>query len=167
MKITAHYDFDGDKKKVIDALVYKCIGNVDYFLETMPDLTFCKLLERKDEADGRIFVRMEMCAHGQIPKAAQKLLSPDMLTWQEISVWDPSTEKYTFKIKTKFFTKQFQFTGYWGYKELDNGKTRQYCDSEVLVKVPIIGGIVEKAIGPALKKNWDENFVMVKKMFGI
>jgi hypothetical protein len=167
MKITAHYDFDGDKKKVIDCLVYKSIGNVDYFLETMPDLTYCKLLGRKDEPDGKIHVKLEMCAHGQIPKAAQKLLSPEMLTWQEISYWDPAKEQYHFKIKTKYFTKQFDFTGYWGYKELGNGQTRQFCDSDVNVKVPILGGIIEKAIGPALIKNWDENYVMVKKMYGI
>ena len=167
MKIKAEYVFDKGIDDTIAVLVHKTIGNVDYFLETMPDLTYAKCLERKDHEDGRIAVKMEMCAHGQIPKAAQHVVKPEMLTWQEISMWDPSTKRYNFQIKTKFFTNKVSCRGYWGYREQGPDKTVQFCVGVLEIKIPLIGGIIERAVWPALKKNWDENYKIVKKKFGI
>ena len=165
MKIQASYEFPADMEKAISILVYQTIGNEAYFRETMPDLTYAKCLERRDDPDGKIHVKMEMCAHGQIPKAVQHLLKPEMLTWQEISTWDPATKRYTYQVKTKYFSNMFVCKGYWGYRETGPNKTVQYCDGIIEIKIPIFGGIIEKAIVPNLKKNWDENYKIMIKRF--
>lgn len=166
MKIKAEYVFNKPMDETIEILVHKTIGNVDYFLETMPDLTYAKCLERRDDPDGKIHVKMEMCAHGKIPKAVQHMLKPEMLTWQEISTWDPNTKRYMYQVKTKYFTNAFVCKGIWGYKEKSPNSTVQFCEGILEIKIPILGGIIEKAIWPALKKNWDENYkIMVKRYF--
>jgi hypothetical protein len=167
MKIQAEYMFKVPMDKAIEILVHKSIGNVDYFMETMPDLTYAKLLERRDDPDGKIHIRMEMCAFGQIPKAAQHILKPDMLVWQEISTWDPAKRTYTYDIKTKHLTKLFTFKGIWGYREAGPDKTVQFCHGEVNIALPLIGGLIEKAIWPALKKNWDENYKIMTKKYNM
>jgi len=167
MKLKAEYIFDADMDRTLEVCVTNTIGNVQYFKESMQNVSSVKLLERKDYPDGKIFVRMEFCAHGQIPKAVQHLLKPEMLTWQEISTWDPATKRYNFDIKPHYFSNVFSCKGYWGYEVKGPKKTSQYCIGNLDIKIPIFGPIIEKAIWPNLEKNWQESYLKTKKKFNI
>jgi hypothetical protein len=167
MKLKAEYIFDADMKRTIDVCVMNNIGNVQYFKDSMPNVSSVKLIERVDHPDGRIHVKMEFCAHGQIPKAIQHIIKPEMLTWREISTWDPNTKRYNFEIKPHFMPNMFSCKGYWGYVERGPNKTAQFVDGVLEIKVPIFGPMIEKAIWPNLEKNWQESYVLTKKANGI
>lgn len=167
MKLKSEYIFNADMAKTIDICVTQTIGNVDYFKETMPNVSSVKLIERKDQPDGKIHVKMEFCAHGQIPKAIQHIIKPDMLTWREISTWDPNTRRYNFDVKTRFFSNVFVSKGYWEYNTRGDNKTAQTCNGLLEIRIPIFGPIIEKAIWTNLEKNWDESFQVMKKKHGV
>ena len=140
MKLKSEYVFNADLEKTIDICVTKTIGNVDYFKETMANVSSVKLIERKDLPDGKIHVKMEFCAHGQIPKALQHILRPEMLTWREISTWDPATRRYNFEVKTRYFTNMFTSKGYWEYISRGPNKTAQVCNGILEVNYPALTG---------------------------
>ncbi len=167
MKLKAEYIFDADMKRTLDVCVYNNIGNVEYFLNSMENVSSITLVERKDHPDGRIHVKMDFCAHGKIPRAVQHLVKPEMLTWREISTWDPNTLHYDFEIKPYAFRNVFVCKGYWGYKEVAPNKTSQFVDGVLQIKMPIFGDLVEKAIWPVLEKNWIESYEKTKKEHGI
>jgi len=167
MKLKAEYVFDADMDKTLDVCVTKTIGNEEYFKEMMPNVSSVKVVQFKTRPDGKQDVKYEFCAHGQIPKAIQHLLRPEMLTWWEISTWDPATKKYNFEIKTHFFTNLFTCKGYWTYESRGPKKTAQICIGVLEIKIPIFGPMIEKAIWPNLEKNWEESYRQVKKKFGI
>jgi len=167
MRLKAEYIFDADMERTIQVCVTNNIGNVQYFKETMQNVSSVKLIERVDYPDGRIHVKMEFCAHGQIPKAVQHLLKPEMLTWREISTWDPATKRYNFEVKPHYFSNMFSCRGYWGYAERGPKKTAQFVDGVLEIKIPIFGPIVEKAVWPVLEKNWIESYEITKKKYNI
>ncbi len=167
MKLKAEYVFDADMARTLEVCVTNNIGNVEYFKESMSNVAEVKLIERVDHPDGRIHVKMEFCAFGQIPKAVQHLLKPEMLTWREISTWEPATRRYNFEIKPHYFSNVFSCKGYWGYKELGPKKTLQFCDGSLDIKIPIFGPMIEKAIWPNLEKNWIESYQKTKKQHNI
>lgn len=167
MKINAEYIFDADLQRTIDVCVHQVIGNAEYFLENMQNVSSVKVVNRKDHPDGRIDVAMDFCAHGQIPKAVQHILTPKMLTWRETSSWDPATKKYIFSIRTNFFTNLFSSKGYWLYTEKGPNKSSQACFGDLKINIPIFGSIIEQAIWKELKKNWDESYHAMKKKNGI
>ncbi len=167
MKLKAEYVFDADMARTLEVCVYQNIGNVEYFKESMSNVASVKLVERKDYPDGKIHVKMEFCAHGQIPKAVQHLLKPEMLTWREISTWEPATKRYNFEIKPNYFSNVFSCKGFWSYAEKGPNKTSQFCDGVLEIKIPIFGQIIEKAIWPNLEKNWIESYEKTKKKYNM
>lgn len=162
MKLKAEYVFDADMERTLDVCVYKVIGNVDYFKETMDNVSSVKLVERVDHPDGRIHVKMEFCAHGQIPKGIQHIIKPEMLMWREISTWDPATKRYNFEVKTHYLSNLFTSKGYWTYVAKGPNKTAQVCDGVLQINIPIFGSMIEKAIWPVLLKNWDDSYKIMK-----
>jgi len=167
MKFNVEYIFKADLQRTLKICVYDVIGNVDYFKESYENVADVELLELKKHDDGKIDVKYEFCAHGHIPRAAQHVIKPEMLTWHEISTWDPAKNTYTFKIRTMHFTRVVKIQGQWIYKEKTKGKTSQICKGTLRIGIPIVGKIVEKAVWSNLKKAWDQNYRDLQKQHGI
>jgi hypothetical protein len=166
MKIDAEYVFNCPLEKTLDICVNQTIGNLQYFKESFENVADVKLI-KLEEKDGKKHVIYEFCAHGQIPKAVQHLLKPDMLTWREISYWDSQKKEYHFSVKPHYFTNVFTCKGYWGYMERGPEKSAQVCHGDLIIRIPIFGNLVEKAIWTNLKRNWDDSDKKMKKKHGL
>lgn len=166
MRIDAKYPFNCDLDKTIDICINQTIGNVEFFKKNYENVADVKVLDLK-EKDGKKYVTYEFCAYGQIPKAVQHILKPEMLTWREESYWDSAKKEYVFNITPHFFKNVFTCKGKWVYSSTGAGKSLQECRGELTIKIPIFGQIIEKAIWTNLKKGWDDSDKQMKKQHGI
>ena len=79
------------KERVFNYPVDKCVElffeNPDgaYKMDELENVTEWKVINETDDGDKRVGTK-EWCGHGQIPKVAQHIVSPKMLTWLEHSV---------------------------------------------------------------------------------
>jgi hypothetical protein len=108
--------------------------------------------------------------HGQIPKIAQKVVRPETLTFLELSLWDDETTTFTTKIIPHYFKDKFICRTISAWAADGPDKCKRTFSGSLVIKFPVFGGILEKTIIDQLKKNNDQNAVMVKaaltKRFG-
>ena len=155
--ITHYYDYH------IDTVVSLLMENETpiYDLEELPNVSASKPLECRDEGDKK-YIKNEWCVHGQIPKIAQKIIRPDMLTFVEDSVWDRKERTYTAKIIPHHFKKQIDARHRVEFYDNNDGRTRRVLKGIFEVKIPIIGPIFELAVLKYLKENAESDFNISK-----
>ena len=84
----ARFQFD-------DWFGWPCSDIVQFFIdgvdlvphESLEDVKMRKELENRREGK-KVYTSGEWCVHGQIPKIAQKIIKPEMLTFFEETIWD-------------------------------------------------------------------------------
>lgn len=91
----------------------------------------------------------------KIPAAAKKVLKPEMLEWIEESVWDPSTEKFEWKILPNVMKDKIFASGELFY-EAAGEKTRRVVTGRIEIKIPLAGKVIEKVLVDQLKESYDQ-----------
>jgi hypothetical protein len=155
MKMYIEHKFDYPMDLVLKVTHYDVVADPSIY-ENMPNVTSVKRSHFFQHPDGRQDIEYTYCAHGQVPPLAQKLIKPNMLSWREISRWDPASRIYYFEIAPFFLANLFMCKGTWKYEERA-GKVHLIMNSDIHVKVPLIGPIVEQAISKELTKNQNDN----------
>lgn len=152
-KITHYYDFS------LKTVCYLLMDHQPpiYELIDLPNVSQAKLLEEKDLGDKKL-IRNEWCVHGQIPKLAQKIIKPDMLTFIEDSVWDRKTLIYSTKIIPHHFKKVIDAHHKVEFFDNKDGRTKRILSGVFEVKIPLIGPIFEIAVLQQLKQNCEVDF---------
>ncbi len=163
MRIHIKHKFEHPLEWVLKVTHYDLIKDTGNYTE-LPNVTDVKLTHFTEYPDGRQDIEFTYCAHGQIPPIAQKVLKPEMLTWREVSKWDPNTMVYSFEIIPFFLKKLFFCKGKWTYTEKRN-KVVLEMKGQLNFKVPIVGPIIEKAIFKELVNNQAELYANhIKKL---
>ncbi len=166
MKLGMTHEYDHPLDLVLKVTHYDIIENPSIY-EDMPNVTSIKRSHFTQHPDGRQDIEYTYCAHGQIPKIAQKILTPDMLSWREVSRWDPSSLVYHYEIIPFHLRNVFHCKGKWTYAA-KNGRVFQTLDGTVNVKLPLIGPIIEQRIAEELYKNQKDMYkVNLKKLAGM
>lgn len=160
MKLEGEWVFDGPVDKVVYILMEsdKEITKP----EELPNVKSRKVLKEKWEGDKK-YITVEWCAHGEIPKAAQRIIKPKMLTWIEESVWDRKERTYLFKIKTHYFTNLVKCFGTVSFHPKGQTKTIKKLDGILEINIPLIGKIMEKAVARHLYINFDKEHEISSK----
>jgi len=120
----------------------------------LPDVLDVRKTHFEEHPDGRQDIELTYCAHGQIPKIAQKLISPGMITWKEVGRWDPAEMSYHFEIIPFFLRNFFMCRGKWVYQQ-KNDRVVLSLEGQLHFKFPVIGPIVEQAIAREFYRNQD------------
>ncbi len=157
-KITHYYDYGLDT--VCDILMDS--KTPLYELVDLPNVSATKPISEKDTGDKK-YIKNEWCVHGQIPKIAQKLIKPEMLTFIEDSVWDRKKKTYTAKIIPHFFKKQLNARHKVVFSDNGDGRTKRDLVGFIEVKLPIIGRVFELAVIQHLKDNAEADFKISKE----
>jgi hypothetical protein len=132
-------------------------------MEDLPNVSQRKVLERK-RSGSKMYSKLEWNVHGQIPKIAQKIISPEKLNFIEESMWDDDTQTFSVRITPHFFKKQIICKTTSSWSDHDGGaKSKRVFGGSLEIRIPVIGPIMERTIIDYLKKNNDENAVMVRK----
>lgn len=157
MKISARHEYSFPLDMVIQVTHHEIVHNIEKFKETL-ELKDARRTHYVKHPDGREDVEFTVCVHKSIPPIAQAILKPHMLTWKQVSRWDPETLTYTYEIVPFFFRDSFYCKGVWKYEQSD-GKVIQSMEGQLNVKLPIIGGLVEQTISKELSKSQRKLFL--------
>lgn len=125
-------------------------------LAGMPAFRSRDLVEKKDLGGGTVNWRFKVVAGGEIPPAARKVMSEDMLTWHEDTRFVPAEHTiYWTIVPLKDSVKDIlEAKGIW--KLIPSGQgTRRVIEGTINVKIPFVGKIVEQFLASELKRNYD------------
>lgn len=138
-------------------------------LGAMPAFRSRDLVEKKDLGGGVTGWRFKVVAGGEIPVAARKVVSEEMLTWHEDTRFVPveHTIYWTIVPLSARFRAILDAKGIWkltphtfrdqtGRDQTGGDKTgtRRVIEGTIHVKIPLIGKIVETFLAEELKKNY-------------
>ena len=132
-------------------------GEDAYDMHELENVTAWKVVKEEDDGVRRVGTK-EWCAHGQIPRAAQHIFSPKMLTWFEHSVWDRQKKIYSFEIEPRYLRKQISCKGQTAYMADGPDKMKRIFEITLKIDIPLFGPILEAAIMELLKKNEEQDF---------
>ena len=159
MKFQMEHKFDWPAEPIIEILKR---GEDLVPMEDLPNVSSRKVLEQRREGK-KLYKTLEWNVHGQIPKVAQKILTPEMLTFKEVTVWDDDDCSFTTEIVPRYMRDKFSCKTKSKWIPQGENRTLRKFGGNLSIKVPIIGQTVEKTIIGYLKKNNDQNADMVRK----
>jgi hypothetical protein len=157
-----------EKFKIERIFDYPLSETVDFFMEgedTVYDLkqlenvTQWKVLKEDDSPEKRVGTK-EWCAHAQIPKVLQHIISPKMLTWYEHSEWDKIHKVYRFKIEPIYLSKKLKCQGQTTFTQAPGNKTSRTFRIMIDVHIPVLGSVAEKLIVDLLRKNEEQDYAL-------
>jgi len=159
MKFSMDHQFDCPAEKIIGMLK---AGEELCRMEDLPNVSSRKILERRRDGK-KVYNRVEWCVHGQIPKIAQRILRPEMLTFIEESVWDDDDATFRTKIIPHYLKDKIKCNTTSQWSAAADGNARRRFGGELVISIPIVGPVAEMTIIDYLKKNNDKNAVIVRK----
>ncbi len=160
MKCTLDHRFNWPLDKIAPLLANEEL--VDF--EDLPNVSKRKFIERRREGT-KIFKVCEWNVHGQIPKAAQRIIRPEMLTFTEHTVWDDNDCTFESRIEPHFLKNIVKCTTRSKWSNAGAGLTHRHIEMLIEVKIPIIGQLVESTIIDHMKKNTEKSTEVLKKAF--
>jgi hypothetical protein len=110
------------------------------------------------EVDGVLTrkVRYTPRAEDKIPAFGRAVITPEMLIWTEESAFDRRAHRIDYRIEPNIPAKwrdRFASRGFFTFAE-HHGEVARRIEGEVTVRVPLLGGIVERMIIKELKHSF-------------
>lgn len=93
---------------------------------------------------------------GDLPSAALTFIDPDRLTWVEQLVFDLDAASATTRLRPDHYPDRLTCTGRYTFRSVgpDGGdQSIRRLDGDLKVRVPLVGGRVEKALVSGLKEH--------------
>ena len=117
----------------------------------MPKISPPEVIERRDDGN-TVHMRVRYAFSGDLPSAARRVLDPAKLTWvNELTVH--STEQRTeFRMVPDYYRNKIRFDGRYRF-EADRGETVQVIEGDLVVRYPIVGPLVERAILTGMREH--------------
>lgn len=100
----------------------------------------------------------QWCAHGQIPKLVQHIISPKMLTWIEETTYDRKAKTYFTKITPFYFRNMFFCESRGSYVVKSDSEFVRRNDGVLDIKIPVFGRFIEEQIIAHLRQNFDQEY---------
>lgn len=123
-------------------------------LDAMPAFRSRELVSEEDLGGGRKKWRFKVVAGGEIPPAARKVMTEEMLTWHEDARFEPAEHCIHWTITPFKMADKFDCKGIWKLTPRGEG-THRVIEGELTIKVPLVGKVVEQFIVGELKRNYD------------
>jgi hypothetical protein len=112
------------------------------------------LVEEHDDGGGKRRWRFKVVAGGDIPAAARKVLTEEMLTWHEDTRFLPEEHTIYFTIEPIRWKGKFDCRGTWRLEPRGEGTHRVIAGS-LAIPLPLVGKVAETVIVGELKKNYE------------
>lgn len=124
-------------------------------LSDLPNLGARKVTKLERHPDGSID-RTTHCKLGsQLPAPVVAVIGP-AATWDEVATFDPATHRWPFEIRPHVLGGRIDCKGQYTFEPDGNGHgTKRVVAVDLKVKVPLVGGRVEREIGKGLKETMD------------
>jgi hypothetical protein len=131
-------------------------------LEALPNLGRPELLSR--EARGSIVrMRVRYCFTGQLSAAVRAAIDPRKLTWVEEADHDVAGHRVTFRMIADHYADRFKSSGTYRFDPAGDAATTRSCTGDIEIRMPLVGGRVEKAIVSGLREHLGSEVHLVER----
>lgn len=135
----------------------------------LPNIGRIEVKERKESAPSKVRIVNRWHAKAEIPAAAAKFVSQDLLSWEDTAEWDSESLSVTYELRSFVSAEIFQARGRNTFKA-EGGQTRLEVDVEVELrpeKVPgvprLLASMVKPAVEELIKKILTPNLTSLAK----
>ena len=90
---------------------------------------------------------------GDLPSAALTFIDADRLSWVEELVFDLDAATATTRLRPDHYPDRLTCTGTYTFQADGAGRSRRRLDGDLKVRVPLVGGRVEKALVSGLQEH--------------
>jgi hypothetical protein len=129
--------------------------------EALPKMEVLEVLDHRADGD-RVQLRVRSRFAADLPSAARRVLDPSKLTWVEESTHDLASMAVTFRLVPDHYTDRLRAGGSYRFEASGSGSVRR-SEGEVVVRYPIVGGKVERAIVSGLEEHLASEVPVVER----
>ncbi len=131
-------------------------------LAELPKLGAPEMLEHRADGD-MVRVRVRYRFSGDLSSAVKAVIDPAKLTWIDDSTHDLAHRSVTFTMLPDHYGDRFRASGAYRFEAApdDPGATIRTTTGEIKVKVPLVGGSVERAIVSGLREHQEDEVAVV------
>lgn len=148
MRFTFSDRFDASLERVEEAVLSE---EYNERLKDLPNVGERVVTEQRERSDGTVRRVVHYEFDGRLPPAVEKIIGAKMVSWDEIGVFDPAGHEWAFEIDPHVLADRFECHGTYTFRE-EGGTTVREVAVELEVKIPVVGGRVEKAIAEGLEE---------------
>lgn len=158
MRFSIEQHYDEDPASVLDAFT-----DADMY-PTFTGLTRVatpEVLERSVEKD-RIFMRIKMRFAASLSPAAKRIIDPGKLTWVQREEYDLAAHTAKVVFLPDNYADRFSCVGKYTFASTVSGGTVRNIDGNLKIRMPLVGGEVERAIISGLRDHFSQEQPLVK-----
>lgn len=118
----------------------------------MLEMKKIELIKFDEHEDGSHDVEFTMQAEDKLPAIVKRVVNPDMLVWRQVGRWNPKTLTLDLKVLPAFFPNLVNIKAQKRYAQ-KNGSVLMELAARIDIKIPAVGGIMEKVVVSEVKKS--------------
>ncbi len=153
MKLTTKHTINAKPEVFFEKVFLDREFNDKLYLEFLQMKGFS--IERLDFEDSKVFKRTRVTPKQDAPGFVKKVINGE-LSYIEDGVLDRKSNVYTYSTVTSVAADRIKVEGDVIAKPLGDDKCERTVNITVRVKVPLIGGKLERFVGEQLKSNFDK-----------
>jgi uncharacterized protein DUF2505 len=155
MRFTMDHSFAVDLARLERAIFHPDLyARLVTALDRVEQLTELERTETPEEIRKRVRVRPRY----DVPSFARGKLSPEMTEYVEVSRYDRRAHRFTYEIEPNIpeaWRDRFVSRGTYSLAE-SGGRTQRRIEVEIVLKIPLLGGMAERYIAEQVKANFDQ-----------
>ncbi len=129
-------------------LVYRAyrdeLPKVAPFMDNIKEIVVKK---REERPDG-VKLHNEWIGKGEIPRAVQGILKPEMVRWDDFADWDDTSWSCSWNLRIRVFTENFRCAGTNRFEEVGPNATRVNLNGTLDISLKDIPGVPRILAGP-------------------
>jgi hypothetical protein len=130
-------------------------------LGELPKLGRPELVERREDGDA-VHLQVRYRFTGDISSAARRVIDPAKLSWVEHTTHDLARHRVDFRMAPDHYPDRLRSSGHYSF-EADGKGARRVTEGELVVRVPLVGGAVERAIVSGLREHLAAEVAVVER----
>ena len=123
-------------------------------LRDLPDIAPPEVLDRTTSGT-RITLAVRYVFTGKVDPIVKRLVKIDQLVWVQTTEFDTSAHEASLTVVPEKLGSMLQCSGRFDLTAAPGGGTVRTLSGELKVKVPLLGGRAEKALGPGILRRID------------
>ncbi|MHB1924503.1 MAG: DUF2505 family protein [Acidimicrobiales bacterium] len=141
----------------LDPAFYETLGQ-------MPNIKAPELLDMDDAGD-LVHLRFRYAFNGDLPSAARRVLDPERMTWIHEETIYRHEHRSEFRMIPEHYRDRMTCAG--GYRLEERGQdTNQCLEGDLIIRYPLVGRLVEKAIVSGLRQHLVEEAHLLERTRG-
>lgn len=121
-----------------------------------------EVLDRSEDGD-QVHLQVRYWFAGNLSAAARRVVDPARLSWVECSTHDLARHQVDYIIVPDHYAHLLSSSGCYAFRAADGGATVRQAEGEVSVRVPLVGGAVERAIVSGIEEHLSAEIPVVER----